>query len=72
MYPKTQKIREERRAIAEARQAAYAALPLEEKIRRQEPFKGKQYQKLLAAQVAEKAPETKSKRRKDATDKNAQ
>jgi hypothetical protein len=50
-YPKTKKIREERRKLAEDRNALYAALSLEEKLARQNP-NGKVAAKLAAAQFA--------------------
>lgn len=38
----------ERREEAKVRQEAYSKLSLDEKLAQQEPFKGKQYAKLLA------------------------
>lgn len=46
-YPITQQMRAERRAKAEARQVEYNKLSLEEKINRQEQFKGKEYHRLV-------------------------
>lgn len=40
--------RKERQENAKARQEAYNKLSLDEKVKRQEPFQGKQYRKLLA------------------------
>jgi hypothetical protein len=46
-YPITQQMRAERRAKAEARQVEYNKLSLDEKISRQEQFKGKEYHRLV-------------------------
>lgn len=53
--PKTKPIRAERRQVAETRQTLYAVLPLDEKIARQEPFRGRQYDKLLALKASQEA-----------------
>lgn len=64
MYPKTEKIRQERRAAAEQRNARYEALTLDQKIEEQEKARadgsiGKQLvklQKKRAEQAAAKQP----------------
>lgn len=43
-----------RAAAAKVRQEAYSKLSLDEKLAQQEPFKGKQYRKLLALKEKQK------------------